>query len=84
MADAATIKKFFSDSHRHTHAMGKAEGEALGKAKALMMILAHREIVTFTSISELCLLGLAHTDLATLDRWLRRALSSASLSEVFE
>lgn len=83
MADAATIRKFFSDSQRHTHAMGKAEGEARGKAKALMMILGHRELVTLTSINELFLLVLERTDPATLDRWLRRALSAASIDEIF-
>jgi hypothetical protein len=44
------------------------------------MILEQR---CFATHGELLLLVLARTDLATLDRWLARALSVASVDELF-
>lgn len=74
------IKKFFTDTHRWLYAQGRAEGKAEGKAEALAMILKQRCIAT---PDELLLLVLTHTDPGTLDRWLARALSARSVSEIF-
>ncbi|HEX8106392.1 MAG TPA: hypothetical protein VF516_01640 [Kofleriaceae bacterium] len=74
------IKKFFTDANRQLFAEGRAEGEAEGKGKALMMILGHRGLATPI---ELSLFLFRRIDPVTLDRWLARALSVASVDEVF-
>jgi flagellar biosynthesis/type III secretory pathway protein FliH len=77
------IEKFFTEAHRRSYdqgeAKGKAEGEAKGEAKALMMILKRRGLpITDEQQHQIA----TCTDLATLDRWLDRALSVASVSEL--
>jgi hypothetical protein len=77
------IEKFFSEAHRRSYDRGKAEGEAKGKAegegKALMMILKRRGMaITDEQERQIS----ACTDLATLERWLDRALSVASVEEL--
>jgi hypothetical protein len=81
------IEKFFTEAHRRSfdqgQAKGKAEGEAKGKAegeaKALMMILKRRGLA-MTDEQQRQIVSCA--DLATLDRWLDRALSVTSVEEL--
>ena len=70
------IEKFFSDAHRRSYDRGKAEG----RAEALMMILKRRGIAIIDEQQQQIA---ACTDLATLDRWLDRALSVTSVDELF-
>jgi predicted transposase YdaD len=82
------IERFFTDAHRQSYAEGKLEGKAEGKlegraegeARALMRIL-HRRGLAMTDEQQRQILSC--TDLATLDRWLDRALSVASVDELF-
>ena len=69
-----------TEAHRQSYDRGKAEGEARGKAEALLMILkqCHLKVTQ----GQQCHI-LACTDLATLDRWLGRALSIASVDDLF-
>jgi hypothetical protein len=73
------IEKFFSEGHRRSYDRGKAEGEAKGKAEALMMILKRRG-KTITDEQQQHIL--ACTDVAIVDRWLDRALSVTSIDEL--
>jgi flagellar biosynthesis/type III secretory pathway protein FliH len=90
------IEKFFSEAHRRSYdlgkaegeakgkaegeAKGKAEGEAKGKANALLMILRRRSLAITNEQQHQIV---TCTDLATLDRWLERAFSVTSMSELF-
>jgi len=78
------IEKFFSEAHRRSYdrgkAEGEAEGEAKGKAEALMMILRRRGMAITNDQQRQ---AIACTDLPTLDRWLDRAFSVASVDELF-
>lgn len=79
--------KYFSETLRRSWeqdvAAGKAEGEAKGKAKgkaeALLQILAQRGLSVSEDQQQRIL---AHTDLATLDGWIDRALRVASVDEL--
>jgi flagellar biosynthesis/type III secretory pathway protein FliH len=77
------IEKFFTEAHRRSYdqgkAEGKAEGEAEGEARALIMILKRRGLA-ITDEQQRQIVTCA--DLATLDRWLDRALSAASVDEL--
>jgi hypothetical protein len=83
MAMEPQIEKFFSEAQRRSYDRGKAEGEAKGEAKgqakALMMILKRRGM-TLTDEQQRQIV--ACTDVATHDRWLDRAFSVASVSEL--
>jgi flagellar biosynthesis/type III secretory pathway protein FliH len=85
------IEQFFSEAHRRSYDRGKAEGkaegeaegevkgEAKGEAKALMRILKRRGMaITDEQQHQI----VACTDLATLDRWLDRALFVVSVDEL--
>ena len=85
------IEKFFTEAHRRSYdqgeakgkaegkAEGKAKGKAEGEAKALMMILKRRGLaITDEQQRQI----VSCTDLATLDRWLDRAFSVASVDEL--
>jgi hypothetical protein len=81
------IVKFFSEAQRRSYDLGKVEGEtegeakgeAKGKADALLMILRRRGLaVTEEEQQQIA----TCTDLATLDRWLDRAFSVTSVSEL--
>jgi hypothetical protein len=74
------IKKFFTDAHRAMFKEGRAEGEAEDKGKALMIILGHRGLATPI---ELSMVLFRRIEPDTLDRWLNRAMTVASLEEVF-
>lgn len=82
------IKQFFSEAHQRSYAKGEAEGEAKGlarglakgKAESLMMFLQQRGLVLTDEQRRQIL---SCTDVAILDRWLARALSVASVDELF-
>jgi hypothetical protein len=81
------LEKFFSEAQRRNfergraegEAKGKAEGEAKGKAEALLKIVTHRGL-TLTGEQRRSIMGC--TDVATLERWLDRALSVGSVAEL--
>jgi hypothetical protein len=89
------IEKFFTEAHRRSYdrgkaegqaegkaegeAKGKAEGEAKGKAEALLVFLRGRGMA-ITDDQQRHII--ACTDLATLDRWLVRLPSVASVEEL--
>ena len=86
------IEKFFSEAHRRSFAEGEAKGEARGEvrgeargevkgeAKALLLILRRRGIAMTDDQQRRIVIC---TDLATVDRWLDRAFSVASVDELF-
>lgn len=83
LAMESQIEKFFSEAHWQSYdrgkAEGKAEGQAKGKADALLIFLQRRGLpITDEQQQQI----VACTDLATLDRWLARALSVASVAEL--
>jgi len=85
------IEKFFSEAHRRSYdqgkakgeaegeAKGKAEGEAKGKAEALMMFLKRRGLAMTDDQQRLIV---TCTELATVDRWLDRAFTVASVDDL--
>jgi hypothetical protein len=85
------IEKFFSEAHRRSYAEGEAKGEAKGeargeargeakgKAEALLMFLKRRGM-TITDDQQQRIVTC--TDLATIDHWLDRAFSVASVDEL--
>jgi hypothetical protein len=91
LAMETDIKKYFTETHWNSYNRGHAEGEAQGKAegktegkaegeaRALLLILKRRGLV-LTPAQQQVIAGC--TDLATLDRWLERAVSAASWSEL--
>jgi hypothetical protein len=73
------IEKFFSEAHRRSCAEGEAQGEAKGKAEALLMCLRRRGMaITDDQQRRIA----TCTDLVTVDRWLERAFSVASVDEL--
>ncbi len=60
-------------------ARGKAEGEVRGKADAVLAVLAAREIAVPDDVREKVV---ACADVATLDRWLRRAATLKTAAAV--
>ncbi len=78
------IEKLFSEEHCRSYDRGKADGEASGEikgeAKALILILKRRGLAITDEQQRRVV---ACTDLATLERWLDRALSAASVEELF-
>jgi hypothetical protein len=73
------IEKFFTEAHRRSYDQGKAKGEASAEAKALVMILKRRGLAITDEQQQQ--IGTC-TDLATLDRWLDRALSVTSVDDL--
>jgi flagellar biosynthesis/type III secretory pathway protein FliH len=85
------VEKFFSEAHRRSYDRGKAEGkaegeaegeakgQAKGKAEALLMFLKRRGMaITHDQQRHI----VSCTDLVTLDRWLDRAFSVASVDDL--
>jgi hypothetical protein len=81
------IEKFFTEADRLSHDQvraegkveGKAEGKAEGKVEALMMLVEQRGLaITEEQRRKI----LACKDLPTAERWLRRAISAASVDEL--
>ncbi|MEU9887825.1 hypothetical protein [Sphaerisporangium sp. NPDC051011] len=76
----ATSYEYQSDFAKKYIAEGKAQGKAEGKAEAIVMVLDGRGL----SVSEeACSRILGCTDAAQLDTWLQRALTVASVEDVF-
>ena len=73
------IEKFFSEAHRRSYADGKAKGEVEGEAKALLLILRRRGLAMTDDQQRRIV---TCTDLATVERWLDRAFSVASVDEL--
>ena len=75
--------KYFSESQRRSFdrgaAHGKAEGKAEGKADTLLTILVKRGLAVNAEQEQQIR---SCTDLATLDRWVDRVLSAASVDEL--
>ncbi len=62
-------------------AEGRAEGEARGKAHAVLGVLTARGVAVPEAVGERIL---ACSDLATLDRWLARAVTAATATDVID
>lgn len=85
--DPQDLKKFFSEAHWREYNRGFAEGlaearaeaEARGKAKALLMFLRRRGLATTGDQQHRIV---TCTDLATVERWLDRVFSVASVDEL--
>ncbi len=69
-------QQFFSESHRR----GFAEGEAKGKAEAVLLVLEGRGLSIASEQRERVL---GCTDAATLDGWLKRAATVESAEQLF-
>jgi hypothetical protein len=77
--ESPPIEKFFTESHRRSYDQGKAEGKVEGKAEALLVILQQRKLeISDEQRRQIA----ACPDVATLDRWLDRALSARSVDEL--
>jgi hypothetical protein len=61
--------------------MGRAEGEAAARVRAVLTVLRVRGIAVSDTDGERIL---AEKDPARLDRWLERAILAASVAEVFD
>ena len=73
--------EFISDWSREKIAQGRAEGEARGRAEALLRVLQARSI----SINEAQARRIREcSDIARLDSWLDRALRVNSTGELFD
>src|SRR5262245_57956992 len=70
-------RKYFGEGK----AAGKAQGEAIGQAKAVLGFLAARGLPVPDAIRDRVL---GCTDLATLDRLVRRAVTAASAEQLFD
>ncbi len=75
------IRKIRAEEEAKGKVKGKAEGEAKGKAEAIVTVLAGRGLHPSDAV---CRLILGTTDLATLERWLLRAVTVTSPEEVVE
>lgn len=73
------LEKFFTRAQRQNFERGRAEGEAKGKAEALLKIVTQRGL-TLTTEQRRGIM--ACTDVVTLERWLDRALSVSSVAEL--
>src|SRR4051812_46324961 len=72
---APQLRKFFSETQRRFHNEGKAEG----KAESVLVVLSQRGLVPTSEQQRRIALC---TDAAALDRWLKRALTAASIDEL--
>lgn len=70
---------YHSELFREIHARARAEGEALGEAKAVLTVLDARGIAVPPEVRDQIL---ACTDLAQLDTWLRRAGTATTSDDV--
>lgn len=69
-----------SDLAKKYFTQGLAEGEALGQAKAILVVLAARGVPFSAEERERVA---TCTDLPLLERWVRRAGTCASVDELF-
>ena len=73
--------EYQSDFARRYVAQGKAEGEAAGRAHAVLAVLAARRLDVPAAVRARIA---ACTDLAKLDAWLGRAVTATSAAEVVD
>jgi hypothetical protein len=78
MASSAHEKP--SDIVKRYYAQGLREGEAIGQAKAVLVVLAARS-VSFTAEERERIANC--TDLARLESWVRRAATCKGVGELF-
>lgn len=71
---------FQSDFAKKHRAAGRTEGKAEGKAEGVLQVLDARGIAVSEEQKARIL---ACTDIAVLDRWIRRAVSVSSTEELF-
>lgn len=74
-------EKFLSDSQRHSFEKGRAEGRAAEKAADVLAVLEARGFAV-TDAQRERIIGCS--DLDTLTRWLRQAVTIASADKLFE
>jgi len=74
-------RKYVAEGRAEGEAKGKAEGKAEGEAQAVLMILATRGLAISEPQREQIL---ACQDLATLEQWLKKAITAASVAEIIE
>jgi hypothetical protein len=72
-------KAMRDEGRREGKAEGKVEGKAEGKAEGILRVLSVRKLA-ITDVERRRIL--TSTDLAQLDRWLERAVTAGSISEV--
>jgi hypothetical protein len=72
--------EFQSDFAKKHQAQGRAEGEARGRAEALLAVLQARGLQVSDEVRGRVL---ACTDVAQLDAWVRKAVSVTSVEELF-
>jgi hypothetical protein len=77
---ATTNYKQQSELAKKYFAQGLAEGEALGQAKAILVVLGARGVAFSPEARERIA---TCNDLALLEHWLRRAATCANVDELF-
>jgi hypothetical protein len=78
---SAGFEKGKADAEAEREVQGEARGRAAGKAEALLAICAARDLA-LTDGERARILGCA--DLATLDRWIRRAAGASEAAAIFD
>lgn len=76
----SNIQPFLSETQRRAFAEAETRGEAKAKAQDILKILAKRELALSEAHRERVL---GCTDLVVLDRWFDRALTVATIDELF-
>ena len=78
---ASKSYEYQSDFAKEYVAKGRAEGEAKGRAHAVLDVLRVRGIAVPAEVKETVL---SCTDTALLDAWLERAVTAKSVADVIE
>ncbi|GAA1426643.1 hypothetical protein GCM10009601_35950 [Streptomyces thermospinosisporus] len=78
---AVDLSFFQSQTAQQLRAEGRAEGQAEGRAKDILVLLAHRGVEVPEEARERIL---GCSDLGMLSVWFTRAITAASVAEVFE
>lgn len=73
--------EYQSDFARHYFRQGEAQGEARGEAKALLAMLAARDITVPTAARERIM---SCTDAGQLEDWVRRSVTVTTIDELFD
>jgi hypothetical protein len=73
-------RKYFAEGKAEGEARGEARGESRGEAKALIAVLDARGLSANEAQRERIL---ACSELAQLERWIRRAVTIADVAELF-
>lgn len=80
LRDFPLVRDGYRKGIREGESRGKAKGKAEGKAESVLTLLDIRGVRLSKSLREKIL---SCTDPATLDRWLKNAISAASAADVF-